>query len=137
MSKKRRRYYRRARPTPRAVIDQAKDRHHVFYQGRHYKNGALTVLRHHPYAVAMIPRNTLHRMIHEFLGDVPAPSHINAQSALDQLRSLEFYGVIGENDTIQRRLQVFIALFDCVEQPTADALKKQLAIVRKFYHEPS
>ena len=76
-------------------------------------------------------------MIHEFVGDVPAPSHINAQSALDQLRSLEFYGVIGENDTIQRRLEVFIALFDCVEQPTADALKKQLAIVRKFYHEPS
>lgn len=63
---------------------------------------------------------------------VPVPKAINARSALEQLRTLERYEVIHETDSIERKLEVLIALFDCAEQPTADALKKQLDIVRKF-----
>ena len=33
-------------------------------------------------------------------------------------------------------LLLLIALFDCIEEPTAIALKKQLDIVRDYYNEP-
>jgi hypothetical protein len=111
--------------------DNTQDKHHLLFQRRHY-TGVLSELRHYPYCVVSIPKNTLHRRIHEYLGDIPAPRPIIAKQALDQLRMLERFGAISDNDDIEKRLTVLIALFECVEQPTADALKYQLSVVRKY-----
>ena len=90
------------------------------------------MLRDYWYCKAEIPKNTLHRRIHSIVPNVPVPKAINARSALEQMKTLERYEVIHEEDSIERKLEVLIALFDYVEQPTADALKRQLDIVRKF-----
>lgn len=68
---------------------------------------------------------------------VPIPRDINALRALEQLRLLERYGAISDEDNIERRLEILAALFDCVEQPTADAFRKQAKIVHDFYTKPS
>lgn len=114
----------------------SKDSHHLLWMRRRWSNGALVALRKYPYCIIDIPRNTLHREIHENIATIPTPSAINAQSALNQLRTLEKYGAISDQDDIVRRLEVLIALFDCAEPRTTDALKRQLAIAREFYGLP-
>ena len=46
---------------------------------------------------------------------------------------LEHYGTLAHYDTMEKRLELLIALFDCVEQPTAEAFRKQLEIASEFY----
>lgn len=111
------------------------DKHHIFYQRKHY-NKQLAELRNFSYCSVYIPKNSLHRLIHEALRDVPTPSVVNARDALAQLRALMKYGAISENDPIELRLTVLIALFDVAEERTTKALRKQLAVVRNFYNSP-
>lgn len=133
MSKKKRRYLKLRRKVERkAAVSCGKDTHHLCYQKRNWQGPALVALRDFWYCKAEIPKNTLHRKIHSMVKDVPPPKAINAKSALEQLRTLERYGVIHEEDPIERKLQVLIVLFECVDQPTADAFKKQLDIVHEF-----
>lgn len=134
MSKLKKRYMKRKKSKTHCVSNSAKDRHHILYQRRHY-TGVLSDLRNYEYCVVSIPKNTLHRQIHEYLGDIPAPRPASAREALWQLRVLYRYGGISDTDDIEKRLLVLISLFECVEQPTADALKEQLSIVRN--HRPS
>lgn len=83
-----------------------------------------------------IPRDSLHRYIHEWINDIPAPKEVNAAEAIKHIKLLESHHAISDFDSIEKRLQILIALFDCVEQPTADALRKQLEVVRAFYGRP-
>ena len=130
MSKKKRRYHRVR------YNYSSKDRHHIWYQGRHYNSGALARLRNYWYSVVMIPREPVHKIIHEYIGDIPVPSEENAQKLLDALHIMSNLGMISESDKIERRLLVFIDLLDHTEQPTVEALEKQLSIIRKFYNRP-
>ena len=131
MSKQKKRYSKRRKPRMPIVSDSAMDRHHIMFQRRHY-TGIQSEFRNYPYCVVSIPKNTLHRQIHEYLGDIPAPRPVNAREALWQLKVLYRYGGISDDDDIETRIKVLISLFECVEQPTADALKKQLAIVQNY-----
>lgn len=81
----------------------------------------------------MIPRDTLHRAIHREVALVPTPRASSASSALAQLKMLESYGAIKESDSLGKRLELYIALFDCIEPETADGFRKQLEIVRNFH----
>lgn len=74
----------------------------------------------------------MHKAIHRRIDNVPVPKSTNAKNALEQLRKLEAYGAIHEDDTIEMRLELLAALFDCVEQPTADAFRRQLQVVREY-----
>lgn len=133
LSKKKHRYQKNQnRMVRRESRACGKDTHHILYQKRNWHGESLTMLRDYWYCKAEIPKNTLHRRIHSIVPNVPVPKAINARSALEQMKTLERYEVIHESDTIERKLEVLIALFDYVEQPTADALKRQLDIVRKF-----
>lgn len=111
------------------------DSHHLCYQRRHWNRGALFELRKFHYCRMYIPKDTLHHVIHEFVGDIPAPKEFNARSALEQLRMLEHYGAISDDDPIEKRLKLLAALFDCCDQPTADAFRAQLEVVNKFYNK--
>lgn len=133
LSKKKRRYVKMQKKAERRkAISCGKDTHHIFFQKRTYSGEALIALRDYWYCRAEIPKSTLHRRIHSLIHTVPVPKIANAKSALNQLRTLERYEIIHEEDSFERRLEVLIALFDSVEQSTADALKKQLDIVHKF-----
>lgn len=110
---------------------------HLCYQKRHWGVGANRELRNYWYCVIEIPRRTVHRIIHEWVSDVPAPKPVNAKAALMQLKMLEKYRAISENDPLEKRLRILAGLFDCVEQPTADGFRKQLKIVQEYYAGPS
>lgn len=130
MSKAKKRYGK-SRRTTSVVVPTSKDKHHIFFQKRCYK-GAVSSLRSYWYCVVSIPRDTLHRQIHEAVRNVPTPKPSSAREAVEELRTLYKYGGISEKDDIEKRLKVLAALFDCIEQPTADALRKQLSVVQEY-----
>ena len=101
-----------------------------------WQGGLKGSLRLHWYCRVYIPRDTLHRQIHDEVRCVPVPKDISIKSALFQLEMLEKTGAIDDKDSIEKRLKVLIALFECSDDPTADALKQQLEIVQRFYNEP-
>lgn len=81
-------------------------------------------------------RDGIHRYIHTHLAYIPTPRELSVESVIFQLKCLEKHEVIGLEDPIERRLAILIALFECVEQPTADALKEQLRLVHEFKKSP-
>lgn len=111
------------------------DRHHILYIRKEWNKGKLDKLRLHPYCIIPLHSDTIHRYIHVHLACIPAPSGGVVDSVLMQLDFLERYGAIGQEDDIEKRLTVLIALFECIAQPTADALKEELRLVREFYHQ--
>lgn len=108
------------------------DRHHIFFIRKEWSRGDLKRLRLHPYCVVTLRRDTLHRYIHMHLAYIPPPRSSTVKDVLSHLSYLEKYGSIRDDDSLEKRLTVLIALFDCVEQPTADALREQLALVHEF-----
>lgn len=134
MSKKRRLKKRIARSKKSYSPDSSfKDKHHILFQRKSWSGGYKGELRRYWYCGAFIPKNTLHHYIHEELSRVPVPRESSCKEVLYHLRLLNKQGVIHEEDSIQKKLRVLIALFDCIEQPTADALRKQLEIVDRYY----
>ena len=108
------------------------DTHHLCFQKRRWKARFAVTLRDYWYCRIDIPKNTLHKAIHRRVDSVPVPRPVNAHDALLQLQKLSMYGAISESDPIEKRLEVLISLFDCVEQPTADAFREQLKVVHEF-----
>lgn len=108
------------------------DRHHIFYQRRHYAGEQAKRLRCHWYARIDIPRDTMHRRIHEFVGDVPAPHPRSIRLALEKLAVMEQQGAIRRTDSFCKRLSVFIDLFSNTEPATAEALRRQLNIACEY-----
>ena len=130
MAKKKRRYehHKRVYYPPTTPLDK----HHLCFIGRRWNNGWLGSFRKYWYCIIKIPRNSLHRYIHENLATIPAPRPENAKAALEQLWELNRYGAIHESDDIERRLELMIALFDCAEPKTTEGFRKQLEIIREF-----
>ena len=131
MSKARKRYGKQKKAKSPETKTTSNDCHHIFFQRRCY-TGALASLRSYAYCVVCIPKDSLHRQIHEAMAAVPTPKPANAREALQELRTLYHYGGISDHDDIEKRLKVLIALFDYIEQPTADALREQLFVVQKY-----
>lgn len=135
MSKKKKRFAKRKRCKTR---NHAYDKHHLCFQRRRWSRGYyVNKLRLFHYCIIYIPKDTLHHMIHEGIEEVPVPKEFNAQHALEQLQMLEHYEAIHDDDPIERRLMILAALFDCCDQPTADAFRHQIEIVNRFNNEPS
>lgn len=112
------------------------DKHHLLWIAKEWNHGTLRELRFYPYCIIPMHRETIHRFIHTRMARIPPPSEKTAQFVLEQLRTLENFGAITDGDPIEKRLKVLIALFDCWEQPTADALREQLKIICEYYNSP-
>lgn len=134
MAKKKKRY--RKRKKRRCVNCNIRDTHHLCYQRKNWQRGHLRQLRDYWYCKVLIPRDTLHKYIHQNLPDIPAPKDLNAKNALEQLEKLETYNAISEYDSVERRLKILAALFDCCDQDTADAFRKQLALIYEYKKPP-
>lgn len=133
-ARKLRQHIRRSRR--RSEVSNHKDCHHIFFQRKEWQSGLKSKLRMHWYCRVYIPKDTLHKEIHALVRKVPVPSYYNLRSAIEQLKLLEKYGAIRESDNLERRLGVLVALFECADDATADALKMQLQIVKRFYQPP-
>lgn len=66
------------------------------------------------------------------MGEIPVPSPIASKEAYEQLDLLDKMGALHTNDGIEKRLNLIAALFDCIDQPTADAFREQIYIVRDY-----
>ncbi len=138
MSKKKKRFQKlKKRKQKRVYRNNAKDLHHLLWPRRDWKGGAIWELRKHWYCSVLVPRDTVHREIHHYVKKIPTPKYCNAKSALAQLNYLEKYGALHKDDPIEKRLKVLIALFECADEETADALKAQLEIVNRICKKPS
>ncbi len=111
------------------------DRHHILWYRKEYSKGWAKRLRDHWYLRIEIPRDTLHRQIHYEVAHIPVPRVISIKNAIEQLTLLEKFGGITRKDNLEKRLLVLLALFDCAEPATHNALKKQYDIVCKFYNK--
>lgn len=120
---------RRARVKQR---DKLYDTHHIFFPRKSYEKDPWDVLRSFYYCKITIPKYTIHDEIHETISSIPPPDNFSAIRALSSLLLLRRQGGIAEDDPAEKRLKVLIALFDCSNQPTADALRQQLEIVQKY-----
>lgn len=136
MAKKKRRYLRRIKKQKKQMQANLYDRHHLCFIKRRWNKGSIYELRQFHYCIILIPKNTLHHFIHENMTNIPIPSELAAEGALEQLRNLEKYGAISDDDPIEKRLNLLAALFDCIAQPTADGFREQLALIRKFNKKP-
>ncbi len=135
MSKKKKRRYKRNSKARRQNCS-VMNRHHLCWTKQKWSHGALKQLRLHPYCIVSIPRDTLHHFIHARMSYIPVPEQRSAKYALMQLDILEKSGGISESDPIEKRLLILAALFDYSDQPTADAFRKQLRLVREFKSPP-
>lgn len=63
---------------------------------------------------------------------VPVPEHYSAKIVLEKLDKLEKAGVISDSDSFEKRLNLLATLFEGIEEPTAEALKLQLKLVREY-----
>lgn len=111
------------------------DRHHqhLCYPKADWNKGYAKSLREHWYLVVYIPKLTLHRYIHCGVMAIPAPSGSAAKAVLDRLSELDNSGALSKTDTAAHRLELLIRLFDFTDANVADALRRQLQIVRAFY----
>jgi hypothetical protein len=63
---------------------------------------------------------------------IPTPNGMAAKDAYEQIKVLEKNGILHRSDDVELRLNLLIALFEYVAQPTANALKDQLCLVHRF-----
>lgn len=114
-------------------LSKYNDTHHLFFPKKNYRTASLKELREFPYCKVPLPKKTTHRTVHIILDEIPAPRGINAIGVLDQLKWLTERGAISMEDHPSKRLEILAALFDCVDQTTADALRQQADILRFEY----
>lgn len=135
MSKKSKGHHKRHKKAKK-VNYNAVDRHHLCWTKREWRSGYLLDLRLHPYCVVLIPRDTLHHKLHTKMKHVPPPKPRSVKNALYHLDLLYQAGAINYDDPIEKRLKLLAALFDCTDQPTADAFRKQLKIICEYKENP-
>ena len=116
--------------------NSARDWHHCLFQKRHWKSGWAKCLREHEYCGARIPKNTLHRFIHEGVHDVPVADGKSCRIAVEAINDWLEHGLIGIDDPIDQKLETLIKIFNVNEPKTAKVLKKQLEIIRNYQRPP-
>lgn len=84
----------------------------------------------------MIPKNTLHRFIHEGVHDVPLADGKSCRIAVETINKWLEAGYIHLNDTLAQKLVILIIIFNAIEPRTAEALIKQLHIVCGYNKRP-
>lgn len=116
----------------RRLDTTSRDWHHCLFQKRHWHTGWAKRLREHEYCGAMIPKNTLHRFIHEGVNDVPLADGKSCRIAVEAINNWLEAGYIHLDDPLEKKLSTLISIFNKLEPRTTDVLKKQLKIVREF-----
>lgn len=139
MGKKRRKLKNRIKHNERranfAHDPNVKDNHHMLWVGAVWnKCYYAKLLRNYWYSQIYIPKNTLHKWIHEDIrSGLPVPSETTCRAVYNQLLAMEKCGELSPKDPIWVRLQLLISLFGDNDPATVYGLQRQLNIVTKFY----
>lgn len=105
----------------------------MLYQKRYWNHGYAQKLRNNWYMKIMIPKDTLHRDLHEKIHDVPVPNEEDCRIALIVLRELSIRGVISDNDPAWVRLDTLIEIWKGTNPTTIEVLKWQRDVIFKFF----
>ena len=82
----------------------------------------------------LIPKYSLHHIIHSKIHDVPCPNRRECRLALRELYYRERKGLIDlKNDTIEQRIDFLIELWRGQCPATVAILEWQKQVVNKFY----
>ena len=114
------------------VVSSTYNQHHLLWMRKMWYSGSLRNLREFYYCKIFLPKDTLHKEIHERIPFIPTPKPAYAKYVLGELKKLDETGAISEDDKIEKRLSVLIFFFDCIEPKTASALWEQLKVVREY-----
>lgn len=109
------------------------DWHHILFQRRYFSNGYAKRLREHPYCGSYIPKDTLHRLIHSEIANIPLPDDKYCKQALEAINSWLESGYISLDDPIEKKILTITRCFNATAPKTANALRFQHEIVSKFY----
>lgn len=118
-------------------VHDGRDHHHFLYQDKHWQQGYAKRLREHPYCQKLLPQDTLHRIIHSKVHDVPVPKGYDCKRVFRKLLDLEAKGKIDVfHDTAEMRLDFLIKEF--AGYPATQAmLQYQKDIISEFYRSKS
>jgi len=114
------------------VISSRENAHHLLWQRKHWNIGYIHKLREHWYMRVSIPKDTLHKYIHENMEEIPTPNTVSAKIMLEMLDLLAQTGFITPLDDIEKRLLVLLDLIPYDESDMRMAIKKQLRLVRNY-----
>lgn len=131
VSKKKRRYGKKHHKR-RAVDLHTTDWHHCLFMRRNWEKGWAKRLREHRYCGSQIPKNTLHRQIHEAVRNVPTPDDWYCAQIYEAIESWIEGGFIHIDDPIDKKLEMLIKCFQVKYPATAEALRKELEVVHQF-----
>jgi len=113
-----------------------KNLHHCLYIGRHWDAGRYSrLLRNHWYFKIYIPANTLHRLIHQEVFNIPVPSEETCRHIYYTLLSMEDRGELSNEDSLVTRLHLIIELIGDKDEPARKGFEKQLQVVKEFYEK--
>lgn len=107
------------------------DYHHLLWTKNHWSFGYAKLIRDHPACGAYIPQKSLHRKIHEFIGDISCPSDTQCKKAYIKLIAYYDDGRVTEDSPIEKKLEVLIKCFKHNKQTIRD-LERELKIVREY-----
>lgn len=111
-----------------------KDFHHLLYQRRHWSQGYARALRNHPYMGKMIPRDSLHSLIHSKIHDIPCPNGRECRMAYEEVVRREREGLIDVlHDSCEQRLDLLIEIWEDKCPATVAVLKWQRDLIAKNY----
>ena len=116
------------------VAQTGKDLHHLLYQRRHWKQGYAKRLRDNEYFKVYIPMATLHRQIHSKIHDIPTPNGKDCRRAYNRLTAGLHTGKLDpKHDTIEKRLDFLIEVWEETCPATVAILKWQREVIHKFF----
>lgn len=115
-----------------ARVNSYMNRHHLLWMRKMWYSGSLRSLRDYYYCIVWLPKDTVHKTIHERVPYIPVPKSSYAHYVLEKLKQLDAIGAISDEDSVEKRLGVLLFYFDCIEPKTAEALWEQLKVVREY-----
>lgn len=106
--------------------------HHILWQKRHWDRGWALRLRNHPYCKIDIPKDTLHRFIHESVIDIPVPTGPECKNAYIAITSWIDGGFASMDDDLSERCRKIAMCFRASSPSTYNALIKQKQIADEY-----
>ena len=108
--------------------------HHLLYQCKHWSQGYARMLRMHPYLGKVVPKYSLHSLIHSKIHDVPTPNKAECKRAYKELEYRIKTGQVNvRHDTLEQRLDFLIEMWSEKCPATVAILQWQKEIISKFY----
>lgn len=106
--------------------------HHLLWErARWVKHPWACSLRSHPACIVTMDAQQ-HARLHERISHIPVASEDACELAYNEVNKLWNDGVLTSDTSVDVRISLLICIFEYIAQPTADALKEQITLIREI-----